>query len=117
MSDLFESRPSYYNFLSAMEKESLLYKEGISPETSMEISAFLNSIGKSNSQYLSLSLRVASNSTDYFTKLDDNQIQLVISYIKDINPYTEIKPKRNLSDLKGKIQFADNYDYKAMRSL
>ena len=30
MSDLFESRPSYYNFLSAMEQESLLYKEGIS---------------------------------------------------------------------------------------
>ncbi len=64
-----------------------------------------------------MTAELQKQATDYFTKLDDNQIQLVISYIKDINPYTEIKPKRNLSDLKGKIQFADNYDYKAMRSL
>ena len=55
--------------------------------------------------------------TDYVTSLDDNQIKMVISFIKDISLNTEIKPKRNLSDLKGKIQFADNYDYKAMRSL
>ena len=54
--------------------------------------------------------------TDYFTALDDNQIKMVISFIKDINPNTEIIQKRNLSDLKGKIQFADNYDYKSMRS-
>ena len=54
--------------------------------------------------------------SDYFTALDDNQIKMVISFIKDINPHTEIRQKRNLSDLKGKIQFADNYDYKSMRS-
>ena len=40
--------------------------------------------------------------TDYVTSLDDNQIKMVISFIKDISLNTEIKPKRNLSDLKGK---------------
>ena len=72
-----------------------LYKEGISPETSMEISAFLNSIGKSDSQYLSLSLRVASNSTDYFTK------PLSIENLKLIYP-------QNFGDIVEKI--SDKYD-------
>jgi soluble lytic murein transglycosylase len=45
-----------------------LYKTGISPETSMEISAFLKSIGKTDSQYLPLSLRVAAYTVDYCTK-------------------------------------------------
>ena len=47
---------------------------------------------------------------DYFTVLDDEQAQMVISYIETID-----FAQKSLADLKGKIQFADGYDYKAMR--
>ncbi len=51
---------------------------------------------------------------DYLTVLDDEQAQLVISYIETIDSSNK-KKQKNLLDLKGKIQFADGYDYKAMR--
>ena len=52
---------------------------------------------------------------NYFTLLDDEQAQRVISYIETID-VTQKKKQKSLADLKGKIQFADGYDYKAMRS-
>ena len=52
---------------------------------------------------------------DYFAMLDNEQTQMVISYMEAIDFSTE-KQQRSLADLKGKIQFADGYDYKAMRS-
>ena len=52
---------------------------------------------------------------DYFAMLDNEQAQIVISYMEAIDFSTE-KQQRSLADLKGKIQFADGYDYKAMRS-
>lgn len=52
---------------------------------------------------------------DYFTVLDDNQAQMVISYIETIDLPAK-KQRKTLADLKGKIQFAEGYDYKAMRS-
>ena len=52
---------------------------------------------------------------NYFTLLDDEQAQMVISYIETID-VTQKKKQKSLADLKGKIQFADGYDYKAMRS-
>ena len=52
---------------------------------------------------------------DYFTMLDDEQAQMVISYIETID-FSQKKKQKSLADLKGKIQFADGYDYKAMRS-
>ena len=51
---------------------------------------------------------------DYFTVLDDEQAQMVISYIETID-LAQKKKQKSLADLKGKIQFADGYDYKAMR--
>lgn len=51
---------------------------------------------------------------NYFTLLDDEQAQMVISYIETID-VTQKKKQKSLADLKGKIQFADGYDYKAMR--
>ena len=51
---------------------------------------------------------------NYFTLLDDEQAQMVISYIETID-VTQKKKQKSLADLKGKIQFADVYDYKAMR--
>ena len=51
---------------------------------------------------------------NYFTLLDDEQAQMVISYIETIDA-TQKKKQKSLADLKGKIQFADGYDYKAMR--
>ena len=51
---------------------------------------------------------------NYFTLLDDEQAQMVISYIETID-VTQKKKQKNLADLKGKIQFADGYDYKVMR--
>ena len=51
---------------------------------------------------------------NYFTLLDDEQAQMVISYIETIH-VTQKKKQKSLADLKGKIQFADGYDYKAMR--
>ncbi|WP_428771814.1 hypothetical protein V1L52_08320 [Treponema sp. HNW] len=52
---------------------------------------------------------------DYFALLDNEQARMVISYMEAIELPTE-KKQRSLADLKGKIQFADGYDYKAMRS-
>jgi len=52
---------------------------------------------------------------DYFAMLDNEQAQMVISYMEAIDFSTE-KQQRSLADLKGKIHFADGYDYKAMRS-
>jgi len=51
---------------------------------------------------------------DYFTVLDDEQAQMVISYIETID-FSQKKKQKSLADLKGKINFADGYDYKAMR--
>ena len=51
---------------------------------------------------------------NYFTLLDDEQAQMVIQYIETID-VTQKKKQKSLADLKGKIQFADGYDYKAMR--
>ena len=51
---------------------------------------------------------------NYFTLLDDEQAQMVISYIETID-VTQKKKQKSLADLKGKIQFADGYDHKAMR--
>ena len=51
---------------------------------------------------------------DYFTVLDE-QAQMVISYIETID-FSQKKKQKSLADLKGKIHFADGYDYKAMRS-
>ena len=52
---------------------------------------------------------------DYFAMLDNEQARMVISYMETIELPTE-KRHRSLADLKGKIRFADGYDYKAMRS-
>lgn len=52
---------------------------------------------------------------DYFTMLDDNQAQIVISYMESFES-TQEKKEKKLSDLKGKICFSDNYDYKPMRN-
>lgn len=52
---------------------------------------------------------------DYFSMLDDNQAQIVISYMESFESTHEKKEKK-LSDLKGKIRFSDNYDYKSMRN-
>ena len=51
---------------------------------------------------------------NYFSVLDDEQAQMVISYIETIE-FSQKKKRKSLADLKGKIQFADGYDYKAMR--
>lgn len=51
---------------------------------------------------------------DYFTELDDEQALMVISYIETMEP-SHKKERKSLADLKGKIHFADGYDYKAMR--
>ena len=51
---------------------------------------------------------------DYFTVLDDEQAQMVISYIETID-FSQKTKQKSLADLKGKIQFSDGYDYKAMR--
>ena len=51
---------------------------------------------------------------NYFTLLDDEQAQMVISYIETIDS-SQKKKQKSLADLKGKIHFADGYDYKAMR--
>lgn len=52
---------------------------------------------------------------EYFAMLDNEQARMVISYMETIECSSE-KRNRTLADLKGKIQFADGYDYKAMRS-
>ena len=52
---------------------------------------------------------------DYLTVLDDEQAQIIISYIETID-FSQKKKQKSLADLKGKIYFADGYDYKAMRS-
>jgi hypothetical protein len=51
---------------------------------------------------------------DCLTRLDDENVRIVISYMEAIDSSVQ-KQKKNLSDLKGKIQFADGYNYKAMR--
>lgn len=52
----------------------------------------------------------------YFTMLDDERAQKVINYIEEMEPILRENKKHNLSDLKGKIEFSEGYDYKAMRS-
>ena len=52
---------------------------------------------------------------DYLTVLNDEQAQIIISYIETID-FSQKKKQKSLSDLKGKIHFSDGYDYKAMRS-
>ena len=47
--------------------------------------------------------------------LDNEQAQMVISYIIETIELPSEKQNRTLADLKGKIQFADGYDYKAMQ--
>ena len=52
---------------------------------------------------------------DYLTVLNDEQAQIIISYIETID-FSQKKNQKSLADLKGKIHFSDGYDYKAMRS-
>ena len=52
---------------------------------------------------------------DYFSTLDDTRAQMVLTYMETMD-YPVKKQPRSLADLKGKIQFSDGYDYKAMRS-
>ena len=52
---------------------------------------------------------------NYFTVLDTENMQSVINYMETLDS-TKQKKKLNLADLKGKIRFSDNYDYKAMRT-
>ena len=52
---------------------------------------------------------------DYFTAFDDRQAEMSISYMETID-YNYKAHQKSLADLKGKIHFADGYDYKTMRS-
>lgn len=52
----------------------------------------------------------------YFETMNESNIQLVVSYMKTLDSVSLPKQKRSLADLKGKIHFAENYDYKAMRN-
>lgn len=52
---------------------------------------------------------------DYFTMLDDTRAQIVLTYMETMD-FPQKKRQLSLADLKGKIQFSDGYDYKAMRS-
>ena len=52
---------------------------------------------------------------DYFTMLDDTRAQIVLTYMETMD-FSQKKRQHNLADLKGKIQFSEGYDYKAMRS-
>ena len=51
----------------------------------------------------------------YFSLLDDRKAQKVISYMEAMRKPAK-KGKKTLLDLKGKVDFAEGYDYKAMRS-
>ena len=51
----------------------------------------------------------------YFSEMDDEKARHVIAYIEKLNADDTCHKKRSLSDLKGKIQLADDYDYKSMR--
>ena len=66
-------------------------------------------------RFLMLETALKKKAMDYFEMLDNEQAQMVISYMETIEFPTE-KRQHSLTDLKGKIQFADGYDYKAMRS-
>jgi len=63
-----------------------------------------------------VSTALKEKAMDYFTLLDDEKAQMVISYMESFD-YPEKTKKKSLADLKGKIQFSDDYDYKAMRSV
>ena len=52
---------------------------------------------------------------DYFAMLDNEQARMVISYMETIEFPAE-KRQHSIADLKGKIQFSDGYDYKAMQN-
>ena len=58
---------------------------------------------------------LAQLAMQYFSEMDDDKIQDVIDYMKRLNAEDSGHGKRRLSDLKGKIQLADGYDYKSMR--
>lgn len=60
-------------------------------------------------------------------ELDDRLMEEAFAYAEDITTKKELvetalkefikhRKRKNLLDLKGKIQFADDYDYKSMRS-
>lgn len=59
---------------------------------------------------------VKNEAITYFDTLDDNRIQMVLSYMKSLEPSLHKNGEHKLSDLKGKIQFSDGYDYKSMRN-
>ena len=63
-----------------------------------------------------VSTALKEKAMDYFTLLDDEKAQMVISYMESFD-YPAKTKKKYLADLKGKIQFSDDYDYKAMRSV
>ena len=63
-----------------------------------------------------VSTALKEKAMDYFTLLDDEKAQMVISYMESFDYPVKTK-KKSLADLKGKIQFSDDYDYKAMRSV
>jgi Arc/MetJ family transcription regulator len=59
--------------------------------------------------------------------LNDDLIEEAFKYSSNINSkrelveialkeYVENRKMKNLKDIKGKIKFADNYDYKSMRA-
>ena len=51
----------------------------------------------------------------YLAEMDDEKALHVIAYMEKLNANDTDHKKRRLSDLKGKIQLADGYDYKSMR--
>lgn len=50
---------------------------------------------------------VKKEAITYFDTLDDNRIQMVLSYMKSLEPSSHKNDEHKLSDLKGKIQFSD----------
>ncbi len=59
---------------------------------------------------------VKKEAMTYFDTLDDNRVQMVLSYMKELKPVLQKNDEHKLSDLKGKIQFSDGYNYKSMRN-
>ena len=60
-----------------------------------------------------VSTALKEKAMDYFTLLDDEKAQIAMGSFN----YPAKTKKKSLADLKGKIQFSDDYDYKAMRSV
>mgnify|MGYP006916071976 CR=1 FL=1 len=59
---------------------------------------------------------IKEKAIDYFTTLDDTRAQIVLSYMEALD-FSQKARRHTLTDLKGKIQFSEGYDHKAMRSV